>query len=176
MPPERRPDVTGFTESVGDGLAARRYGLALGTCDAGLRPAGAGSVPASRGDADHRRLRKACYAEFMSWGLLRRAAVSIGLMAALLAPFAICLQPSQRAGHSCCAQASETGTTIQKNCCAVRAPLSAVIVAPSVPASAQAVVDPESLSPYEPALPGVFSAPAVNPPQSPPLRASVLRI
>ena len=76
-------------------------------------------------------------------GVYQRAAVAIVLMGSLLAPFGTCLQPTQKAAHSCCSHASKSNQSVRTNCCTATAPLPAVVVATNLPGSAPMTVAQE---------------------------------
>ncbi|MGA2809126.1 MAG: hypothetical protein ABSE87_13415 [Terracidiphilus sp.] len=109
-------------------------------------------------------------------GVFQRAAVAILLMGGLLAPNGICLQQTHKATHSCCAPAPESSATVKSDCCAARAPLPAVVVAPNLPGPVSMAAAPEFVPATELFSPGDFLAAAVIPPLSPPTGAFNLRI
>jgi hypothetical protein len=109
-------------------------------------------------------------------GVFQRAAVAIVLMGAMLAPFGICLQPTHKAAHSCCSQASKSSQSVRTNCCTASAPLPAVVVAPNLPGSAPMTVAQEFISLDEFSSRSEFPILAVIPPHSSPTGAFNLRI
>ena len=109
-------------------------------------------------------------------GIFQRAIPAILLMASLLAPMGICLQPAHKAAHSCCAHALQTGNSLQRDCCTVRnsAPVAvvpAVTTAPAPMIVAVALVCLREVSSQRELL-----AVSTRPPHSPPERISILRI
>jgi hypothetical protein len=109
-------------------------------------------------------------------GDFQRAAVAIVLMGSLLAPFGTCLQPAQKAAHSCCSHASRSNQSVRTNCCTASAPLPAVVVAATLPGSAPMTVAREFISLDEFSSRSEFPRFAVIPPHSPPMGAFILRI
>jgi len=100
-------------------------------------------------------------------GFLGRATVAIVLMGA-------CMHAPHRAEHSCCAPPS--GKTVQADCCSVRVPQPAIVVAPGLPNAAPMAVAPEFASSNQPILRHEFERVAITRPQSPLGGAFNLRI
>jgi hypothetical protein len=109
-------------------------------------------------------------------GVFRRAAVAILLMGTMLAPIGTCLQRTHKSAHSCCAPAPESDKAFQSNCCTVRTPLPAVVVAPSLPPSSPLAVTTEYIASGANSAPSAFSGSALTLPQSPPPGIFILRI
>jgi len=86
------------------------------------------------------------------------------------------MQRAHKTAHSCCAVASEPSRTVQANCCIVKAPVPAVVVAPNLPGSASLTVVQEFVSSNELTSPSEFPILAVIPPHSPPTGSFILRI
>jgi hypothetical protein len=97
-------------------------------------------------------------------------------MAGLLAPLGTCLQMTYKSAHSCCMPASALDIAAQMNCCTVRTPVPAIVVAPLLPAPTLVAVEPEFIATSETTSAAALSASAFNPPQSPPPGAFILRI
>jgi len=112
----------------------------------------------------------------MRSGFFQRAAVAILLMGALLAPFGVCLQPAQRTAHSCCSHASQPGNSARQNCCIVREQPPASVATPASTGTAPVILARAFFAASEISSPREVPAPAIVPPHSPPLRASILRI
>jgi hypothetical protein len=109
-------------------------------------------------------------------GSFLRATLAILLMASMLVPLGTCLQRIHKSAHSCCTSASVLDNPAQTNCCSARAPLPAVVVAPTLPAQASVDVEPEFIATSETTSAAAFSASALIPPHSPPPGAFILRI
>jgi hypothetical protein len=116
------------------------------------------------------------YTAPMRRGLFQRAAVAIVLMGSLLAPLGICLQPAQKAAHSCCAHASRSSQSVKTNCCTASAPLPAIVVAVNLPGPAPMTIAQEFISLDEFSMQRELPRATVTPPHSPPPGAFVLRI
>ena len=127
-------------------------------------------------DPYHRKNQLPWYSEIMLRGVFQRAAVAIVLMGALIAPAGSCLAQPHRSGHSCCPHTSVPSKALQNDCCTVRTPLPAVVVAANLPGSASMTVAREFISSNLLSSPREFPAAAVIPPQSPPTGAFNLRI
>jgi hypothetical protein len=110
-------------------------------------------------------------------GFLRRAAVAILLMGALVAPLGVCLQPAHKTAHSCCAPESAQGNTMQMNCCVASAPLPGmVVVATELPGPAPVNVVQEFVALDLVSAASDLPIATVIPPHSPPPGAFNLRI
>ncbi|MGD0941580.1 MAG: hypothetical protein ABR905_17930 [Terracidiphilus sp.] len=112
----------------------------------------------------------------MRSGVFQHAVVAIILIASLLAPSGTCLQPAHKSVHGCCAPASDSGKTAQKNCCTVNAPLPAVSVATNLSGSAPMTVAREFIFLDGSSARGVLARLTATPPHSPPTGAFILRI
>jgi hypothetical protein len=108
-------------------------------------------------------------------GIFQRAAVATLLMGTLIAPAGVCLQQMHKAGHDCCAGASESGSSVRNDCCIARTTLPAV-VAPVLSGPTPLTVSQEVVVADEASSLNVSPALAIIPPQSPPTGASILRI
>ena len=112
----------------------------------------------------------------MQNGFFQRAAVVLFLMGTLLAPFGMCLQPSQGAAHRCCQHARQKGNTAKQDCCIVRSETPAAIVTPAPAGSTPMVVGRADFASSEISSPREVPAAVLVPPHAPPGRTSILRI
>ena len=112
----------------------------------------------------------------MREGFFLRATLAILVMAGLLAPLGTCLQRTHKSAHICCVPASAPDNAAQTNCCTVRTPLPAIVVAPPLPAPTLVAVEPVFIATSETTSAAALSVSAFNPPQSPPAGAFILRI
>ena len=109
-------------------------------------------------------------------GSFQRAALSILVMALMLAPFGVCSQPVAKGAHSCCAMQSEPLQSLQNGCCVVKAPLPGGTVAPLISVANPLQLVQQPLMRGEVPLFTSRPAVAVIPPLSPPTGAFILRI
>ena len=109
-------------------------------------------------------------------GIFQRAAVTIVLVASLLAPYGRCQAPLGAAGHDCCAHQNANAASAKANCCYVRSELPAVVVEHAALNPAPLAIAGELVPAFEPASTFGSSAAISVPQHSPPPGAVALRI